>query len=292
MICPPLVVRTPADQNGSNSRTSYLHRALRSTRNFFAHGTRVTFGCNHRNPSEVVEELQTCLDCGAWRHVLPAFYSMPACTSRWRESELKPQAKPARATAACPPVLKRLLDEDARDAAFIKLLFAAKRLASGAMRENCYGGVSCRECGEDAEAAAQIRHARICDVGGIFAAIADLESQVSQAPLRKETAQEHGPASPAPYLAGDANDYGEPWRADNPGSGLRRIFDREETMIARTVSASPMENYDWANRIVASVNFCAGIETARLRVSVPLGKMGSRRAEGVAGLFTEKAGRL
>jgi ribosomal protein L40E len=194
MTCPSLGLRAPAERYGSNWRTSYLHRALRATRKALLHITQVIFGCNHRNLSEVTGEQQTCLDCHAWRYVLAPTVHLEAYTSRWHSMESRPRvnAPAAPAAIACPPALRRLLDEDARDAAFIKLLFAAKRMADRKMRygvaeTETEGALVCIECGARVRSG-RLEHDRTCDTGAVLAAIAELESLVSKS-HEKEAAE-------------------------------------------------------------------------------------------------------
>jgi len=193
MTHPSLGVRTPADKYGLTWRPSYLDRALRSTRKLLARITRVLFGCNHRNLSEVTNGVESCRDCGAWRDVLPADCQLKPYTSRWRPAASRPHLVPA-AKIACPPALRRLIDDEARDAAFIKLLFAAKRMAEKRMRLGILeaetdGALVCLECGARTRSG-HVSHSVACDAGLILAAIIELETRVTQSPLRKEAAQE------------------------------------------------------------------------------------------------------
>jgi len=69
--------------------------------------------------------------------------------------------------------------------------------------------------------------------------------------------------------------YGEPWRAVNSGAGAFWILDAEDRPIARTVSASPRENQEWADRIVAAINSAKHVPDAILTGSVS--KNGARQ---------------
>jgi hypothetical protein len=229
---------------------------------------------------------EVCRDCKAWRDIQPS----PSGTwrSRWRRVH-QPETR-------LPQPLANYLDDldpvsalfargrdasgdgDKREMALIKLLFSAKRLAESRVPSNY-----CSQCGAIGERGL-IAHAEICDAGQVLAAIVTL----SGLDLSDAVCEEDAAASEVGLRYRD--DHGEPWRAENPGSGSRRILDCVGTMIARTMSASPRENSDWANRIIACVNFCAGIETARLTVSVPLADMGADSREGVEGLLTLKGG--
>jgi hypothetical protein len=176
MTTPSLDLRSPAVSAGSSWRPSYLHRLTRSIKKSCAHITRVLFGCNHGDLTEVVDQRQSCLDCGAWRDVLAARDGRAAYTSRWRPA----QSKPAELLAiTLPPSLDRLVDGEARDAAFIKLLFAAKRLAKRQLADDTFGGAFCRECRVHSGGGA-IAHAPTCDAGVVFSAIAELAAQVPE----------------------------------------------------------------------------------------------------------------
>lgn len=317
----------PADRYRSNWHPTYLNRLRQTiTRRFFVL-TRAVFRCLHRHVTEVTADSRTPLFGRKIRATCDVFAARLAGQAERIESHARALHGVEDALARCkrhfadqrnsevvvaqafpeqprrmvdgqPPAsspLTPLLAAEEREAALIKLIFAAKRLAESHISEfNNSGCRICRDCQLLIDSAP---HARTCDVGVILNAIETLERlTLEHPPTRKEETREEearpGAEGSAPEAPDPPGDYGEPWHAENPGSGARRIFDREETLTARTMSSSPQENSDWAERIVACVNFCRGIETSRLAVSVPLDEMGIRVAEGVAGLFAEKAGRL
>lgn len=64
--------------------------------------------------------------------------------------------------------------------------------------------------------------------------------------------------------------WGEPWGFGVDSLDQVRIFDSNGTLICRVASQSKKEALEWAERICAAVNFCAGLPEFDLAVSKPL----------------------
>lgn len=66
--------------------------------------------------------------------------------------------------------------------------------------------------------------------------------------------------------------YGEPWRFSVDALDHVRIYASEGTQICEITSQSKVEALEWAERICACANFCAGLPEFDLAVSEPLAK--------------------
>jgi hypothetical protein len=161
--------------------------------------------------------------------------------------------------------------EDERDTLLIKLLFAARRLASRSISRYGFTGTICGECGQTGIADLGIAHSPACNAGlieSLLERIAALyERKVDQA------------------AAGAPGEFCEPWYVDpcdprnvRNADGLiildafgSELFGDDETRIAA--------------RIAACVNACVGVSTeALLRNAQP-----KEELHGVDSLFGCKA---
>lgn len=198
-----------------------------------------------------------------------------------------------------------------REALIVELMFAARELARRNLRPSRLlaehrgreiATAACAECSMS-PLMGRDQHTASCRTGRVLRLLdqvrnADIAMVVHTSapeepnPNRKENA----PASGESHRACDGirarGTYGEPWAWISTPSGAMWIVDLEETVLARTVSASPREARDWAERIAACVNFCARISTERLEAATPLAEMGFSLDAGIKALFAPEGGAL
>lgn len=193
-------VGTPADRYASNWTPTYRHRIWRAIKKRAGQVTRVIFGCSHRNVTPVTRGCQDCLDCTAWREVLPPTLTARAYTSRWRTREPRedssPQFSSGRIAQALgfPATLCEFLDDPERERAWIKLMFAAKRHAESALFGSGDANPRCLRCSQIVSRDGR-GHLNLCDAGAVLSALATLENL-----KRKEDAEEE--VAPASGFAG------------------------------------------------------------------------------------------
>lgn len=193
----------------------------------------------------------------------PLLFALILAMSSAMESDIWPRsaapAVKAKAGGSSPDAGLEL-----RDDLISRLLYASRDLAESRLLEggaNALSWVACVECGEFGPRGDTDFHGEHCKAGrtlGIIAALIAAPAPASN-PIRKEAAQGQEGAR-----AGDGKrsrgDFGEPWerRIDDVLQTLS-IYDNEGTLITGLPKCN-QESLDWANRIVACVNSCAGME--------------------------------
>ena len=164
-----------------------------------------------------------------------------------------------------PPTLHNYLQNEP----LFDLITSARRLAEANIRKNIDANEAeyehCIECGFSQRAYHfKLRHEKGCQTGKVLHLAEFFEEALQPNPteVRKEAAPE--PVPSASDGVRSRGSFGEPWKWIGTPSGEVWVADRAETIIARTVSGSPRESRDWAERIVACVNFCSGFSTEEL----------------------------
>lgn len=173
-----------------------------------------------------------------------------------------------------------------------RLIFAARALAQSNILVSDYLSISegvipggnqvCLGCTMHSHAR-KLTHTPSCSVGDVLSILdrmceaqANTTAAVDDSGCRKEEARtEEARAEvrmPSRVDANNANDYGEPWRYREGAGGMPRLENSEGYQIARMLGSS-QEAIDHAERIVACVNFCAGIPTEMLLNQKPLADM-------------------
>ena len=142
--------------------------------------------------------------------------------------------------------------DDERDTLFIKLMFAARRLAEKQVCRYGFTRVICQECAGDGPDAEHIEHFPTCNAGLVESLIGRIAALYERGAARAE-------AAPAAY-----GDFGEPWFRDfDDPTSLRNQFDFEVCDGGGTELPGEEEER-YAGRIMACVNACAGVPTAAL----------------------------
>lgn len=171
-------------------------------------------------------------------------------------------------------------DSDLLDALTCRLIFAARALALNCILTSDYrpiggpivpdGNQVCSGCTMHSHGR-NLSHTASCRVGHVLSILDRMEACV---PLRgregKPVERRSGAGSATP--SHDAGDYGEPWEWKVTENGFIRIENHEYDFIGTTAGAI-QEAIDHAERIVACVNFCAGIPTEMLLNEKPLADM-------------------
>ena len=168
--------------------------------------------------------------------------------------------------------------DDERDALFIKLLFAARRLADKHIRPYSAGHI-CEACQGVGVLGKDVEHFPACAVGHVVLTIERIASLYEQ---RVEAA---AIASPAPRTeAVAAGEFGEPWSVDSEDPTCVR---NAEGLLVVDGYGSELFDTDeelHATRITACVNACAGVSTEALIRNARKPKL-----HGMDALFGQKA---
>jgi hypothetical protein len=162
-----------------------------------------------------------------------------------------------------PETLRRELAREERDRLFIKLMFAAKRLADARIVQGALHHERCLECRQANSESHKLEHLGFCRVSEVYAILADLEKTIDEVPLsqltptgredQKQSQQVNQGAAdwePARLSSG----FKEPWRViQEPGVGGFDVEDCEEGhLFWLPPTMGPI-----ARRIAAAINFCA-----------------------------------
>jgi len=240
-------------------------------------------------PAEIRPDAQNPQNQSSWSHPLSGRELVRCCVgidipgAGWKHSPNCPLID-------CPPVAVPAANDrnEIREGTLIELIFASRALAQRSMEvtHSFPGGAAipfCRECRAQADGQGHVSHARLCSAGRVLRLIEDLYEQVLQSNPTIVYRKEAAPA-PEPVCAGNGVSprglnkpmHGEPWQHSITPSGEVWILDSEETVMLRTVSGSPRESLDWADRVIASVNFCAAFTDEDLELGILNAKGGAQ----------------
>lgn len=180
------------------------------------------------------------------------------------------------------------LDEQ-RDQLLARLIYHASSLANASI-DNGLGLMHCRECHAEWLISEAERHVEGCRVGNVRATLQAL----TRAYPRLTSAEERRSAEPADCAAGTAGerpcagaDYDEPWRYGRHATVVTDL----PGLIGQSGSFVPASSDRIYERIVACVNYCAGISNEMLASLIPLRELGiGTRRRGVDALLGEKGG--
>ncbi len=163
---------------------------------------------------------------------------------------------------------------DKLGALLIKLMFAARRLVQVQTRRPGFRNDVCAEC-QAAGFPGVIAHGRGCRTGEVDGILSDLvnlyQTEVDRAA--------HTPAPP--QVAGE---FAEPWMIDPEHPGVLLDFTGREVYDGLGTDLIEPDEEDYAARIAACVNACAGVSTEAL-----LRKARQSQLHGVDALFGRKA---
>ncbi len=290
MLSPSLSDRAPADAGAQNSRpnssdvaSKYITGFLAASKNAASHVAEVLFGCRHGNTAFPQRDRQICLDCGSWRSYLLGNPMCPGDTEIWRGPWQKPE-RPAprgqnhgrRHGDMKSPAEVRLTQDECL--AFEKLLEidGPRRARDLNPPDGPCSALTTIARGRDYVAG---------EMPQTLKRFLDDET-LSPETTRKEEAlkEEHAQAGEETRPLGA---YKEPWTVKVDLLGGLKVFDGAGVLVMM-LAAATFFDYVRAERIVAAMNFCAGMTTAALEDTLPLADLTTRDPVLSAALFAHK----
>lgn len=166
-----------------------------------------------------------------------------------------------------------------REALLAELIFAARDLAQQNILGKLEYGDSgpsmlswCREC-QWTEHLGQLLHGDTCRTGRVQRIVDALVATLPAEPAESKVAPGEGLRLSGGKLQrgarSDGGEYGEPWHYKEMVAGGAHVVTSEGYFVA-SLHGAAQEQLDHAERIVACVNFCAGIPTEILLNQKPL----------------------
>lgn len=164
---------------------------------------------------------------------------------------------------------------DIREPLLAELIFAARDLAHRNIFEDSAFSWFCREC-QKTQGLSELTHSATCRTGRVLRIVDALVATLDSKPAGLAAAPEGvvAPGDGASRCAANGeggSEYGQPWRYRMQGGNAH--LENSEGYWLGCVYGPAQEAVDHAERITASVNFCAGIPTEILLDEKPLASM-------------------